>query len=975
MTHHPVKRRKKLIEVAIPLEAINAAAAAEKQPGIGAHPRGLHLWWARRPLAAARAVIFCQMVDDPSAVPEEFPTEDAQENERLRLFALISELVQWENSTNEQLLNRASEEICRSWRRCCADNAAHPEATELFNTDKLPGFHDPFAGGGALPLEAQRLGLKSYASDLNPVAVLINKAMIEIPPKFAGISPVNQESRSKKELIAREWKGAQGLAEDVRYYGKWMRDEAEKRIGHLYPQVEVTAEMAINRPDLNSYVGQNLNVIAWIWVRTVKSPNPAFSDIDVPLASTFMLSTKSGKIAYVEPLIEERSYRFNVKLGQPEDAVKAEKGTKSGGSHSSFLCLMSGTPMPFEYLRSEGKAGRIGKRLMAIVADGKRGRVYLSPTPEHESAAREANPEWKPEVQICHWPGCTNVVVYGLTKFGDLFTDRQLVALTTFSDLLQGARQLIRADAKEAGFESEDNDLMLNEGGTGASAYSETISLYLAFSISRLADYNSSISTWKPSGEQVMQTFKRQALPMTWDFPESNVLGRSAICWLNCIKYTQQNLASLSFQKHHGFAFQADAQSYRNSTRLVVSTDPPYYDNVPYADLSDFFYMWLRQSLKTVFPDLFATLAVPKGEELVATASRHGGKEGAEEFFLEGMTRAMNSIREQSHPGFPITIYYAFKQSEIKGESGTVSTGWEAFLEAVFRAGLALCGTWPMRTELANRMRGMGSNALASSIVLVCRDRRNDAPVISRSTFRRQLHDDLPCVLKELERSNIAPVDVAQSAIGPGMAIYSGAKAVLNPDDSPMSVREALIEINAALDEYLSQDEGELDADSRFALTFFESFGYKERDFGDAEGLAKARNLTVAGVAQAGILRSVAGKVRLLPRSELPEDWDPASDKRLCVWEATQQLIKRLEADGEEKAAELLLQLKKVSGHGDLAANCRALAYRLYNHCEKKKQAEEARSYNGLVIAWPELEKRAAAASSSSTAPLQTTLI
>jgi putative DNA methylase len=406
-----------------------------------------------------------------------------------------------------------------------------------------------------------------------------------------------------------------------------------------------------------------------------------------------------------------------------------------------------------------------------------------------------------------------------------------------------------------------------------------------------------------------------------------------------------------------------------------VSTDPPYYDNIAYADLSDFFYVWLRRSLKPVFPELFGTLAVPKAKELVATPYRHGGKESAEKFFLDGMTLAMERIAEQSHPAFPVTIYYAFKQSETKSAAGTASTGWETFLAAVIRAGFALYGTWPIRTELANRMIGSGTNALASSVVLVCQRRSESALTLSRTDFRRQLRQELPHALKELERANIAPVDVAQAAIGPGMAIFSSAKAVLNPDDSPMSVREALIEINNALDEYLSQDEGELDADSRFALTFFESFGYKERDFGDAEGLAKARNLSVAGVAEAGILRSIAGKVRLLPRAELPEDWDPASDKRLCVWEATQQLIKRLEAGGEDKAAELLLQLKTISGHGDLAANCRALAYRLYNHCEKSKQAEEARAYNGLVIAWPELEKRAAATSSSSTAPLQTTLI
>jgi putative DNA methylase len=967
MTPHPVHRRKKLIEVAIPLEAINAASAREKSIRHG-HPSTLHLWWARRPLAATRAVIFCQMVDDPSAVPEEFPTEEDQENERLRLFALISELVQWENTTNEQVLNRARAEIRRSWRRACADNADHPEAAELFNPEKLPGFHDPFAGGGALPLEAQRLGLEAYASDLNPVAVLINKAMIEIPPKFAGLPPVNPESRRKQDISS--WKGAQGLAEDVRYYGLWMRDEAEKRIGHLYPKVEVTAEMAKDRPDLNPYVGKKLTVIAWIWARTVKSPNPAFTQVDVPLASTFMLSTKAGKEAYVDPVIEDGGYRFTVKTGKPKDAASTKEGTKF--SRGNFRCLMSGNPIEPSHIRSEAQAGRMGARLMAIVAEGARGRVYLNPLPEQEAVANQAQPTWKPDVEFFQQALGFRIGNYGMTKWSDLFTDRQLMALTAFSDLVQEVRELVKVDALASGRDNE--PILLSEGGKGALAYADAVAIYLAFAIDRLAMTGNNLVRWNAVGEKAQHCFGRQALSMLWDFAEPNFMGSATGSIDSAVFYSYDPLKWLILPVA-GSSRQEDAATQQISFTKIVSSDPPYYDNIGYADLSDFFYVWLRHSLKTVFPHLFATLAVPKAEELVATPSRHGGKDDAERFFLKGMTLAMQRIAEQSHPAFPVTIYYAFKQSETKSAAGTASTGWETFLAAVIKAGFALDGTWPMRTELANRMRGMESNALATSVVLVCQRRLENALKVSRNDFRRHLRQELPRALKELERANIAPVDLAQAAIGPGMAIFSSAKAVLNPDDSPMGVREALIEINAALDEYLSQDEGELDADSRFALTFFESFGYKERDFGDAEGLAKARNLSVDGVARAGILRPVAGKVRLLQRAELEDDWDPATDKRLCVWEATQQLIKLLEAGGEDKAADLLLQLKSIAGHGDLAANCRALAYRLYNHCEKTKQAEEARAYNGLVIAWPELEKRAAATSSRSTAPLQTTLI
>jgi len=960
MSEHPVKRRKKLIEVAIPLEAINAASAREKSIRHG-HPSTLHLWWARRPLAAARAVIFCQMVDDPSAVPEEFPTEEDQENERLRLFALISELVTWENTTNEQVLNRAREEIKRSWRRACADNADHPEAAELFNPDKLPGFHDPFAGGGALPLEAQRLGLESYASDLNPVAVLINKAMIEIPPKFAGMPPVNPETRSKKELIAREWKGAQGLAEDVRYYGKWMRDEAEKRIGHLYPKVLITPEMVNDpenpRPDLKPYEGQELTVIAWLWARTVKSPNPAFSQVDVPLASTFTLSTKTGKEAYVQPVIETGGYRFTVKVGKPEDPEKSKAGT-SAGKRAAFRCLMSDTPLSYDYIRAEGQAGRMGARLMTVVAEGKRGRVYLAPPPMHEAAAGEAKPEWKPEMQLPDNTRDFKTPNYGLATYGDLFTDRQLVALTTLSDLVGEAMQQVRCDAIEAG--RPDDSTPLRDGGTGTTAYAEAVGVYLGCGNSRSADFWSNLCIWanQPKNELVTHLFGRQAIPMAWDFAEANPFNNSGGNYLKNLGYVAMGVDFLPASRK-GDAEQEDAARGSRSDGRLVSTDPPYYDNIGYADLSDYFYVWLRRSLRNVFPGVFATLAVPKAEELVATPYRHGNKETAESFFLNGMTQAMHRLSVSAHTGFPLTIYYAFKQSETKESAGTASTGWETFLAAVIEAGLAITGTWPMRTERQGRMIGNNANALASSIVLVCQRRDPSASILSRNEFRRELRQLLPRAIKELEYANIAPVDVAQAAIGPGMAIFSQAKAVLNPDDSPMSVREALIEINAALDEYLSEDEGSFDADTRFALTFFESYGYNERPYGDAEGLAVARNISVQGVAEAGILSAIVGKVQLLRREQLDDDWDPSRDERLCVWEATQHLIKALEAGGEAAAAALMLHLKQLPGQSDLLANCRALAYRLYNHCEKTKQAEEGRAYNGLVIAWQEIERQA----------------
>jgi len=952
--------KKKLIEVALPLEAINQASAREKSIRHG-HPSTLHLWWARRPLAAARAVIFAQMVDDPASVPEEFPTPEAQEKERQRLFQIIEELVQWENTTNEEVLQKAREEIWKSWRRACRDHAGHPRAAELFNPDKLPAFHDPFAGGGALPLEAQRLGLQAYASDLNPVAVLINKAMIEIPPRFAGQPPVNPEARREKTLLAREWRGAQGLAEDVRYYGQWMRDAAEQRIGHLYPKLEVTPELAADRPDLKPLVGQKLTVIAWLWARTVKSPNPAFAHVDVPLASTFMLSTKPGKEAYVEPVIENGGYRFTVKVGKPKDPEAAKNGTKLSRG-ANFRCIMSGTPIAGDYIKTEGRAGRMGARLMAIVAEGPNGRVYLPPTPEHEAIAREAKPTWKPETPLAPDPRALWTPPYGLTTYGDLFTPRQLEALVTFSDLVGEAMERVRRDALAAGL--PDDGVPLRDGGTGAQAYAEAVGVYLAFAVDKCADYWNSIATWMPRGT-VGHAFSKQAIPMTWDFPEANPLSEFHCAWHEAFEWVSKSIETLA-AIGQGTVKQDDAQSQSVSADKIISTDPPYYDNIGYADLSDFFYVWLRRSLRPVFPDLFATLAVPKAEELVATPYRHGSKEKAEAFFLDGMTQAMHRLAEQAHPAFPVTIYYAFKQSETEGTEGTSSTGWETFLDAVIRSGFAISGTWPMRTERGARSIGIGTNALASSIVLVCRPRPADAPTATRREFVQALKAELPAALAELQRANIAPVDLAQAAIGPGMAVYTRYARVLDAEGRPVSVREALALINATLDEALAEQEGDFDADTRWAIAWFEQHGFGEGEFGVAETLSKAKNTSVAGLAEAGLLESKRGKVRLLKPAEMPVDWNPATDLRLTAWEVVHHLIRALEAGGESGAATLVGKL------GAKAETARELAYRLYTLCERKKRAAEALSYNALVQSWPEIVRLAR--ESGTARPAQETL-
>jgi len=962
---HPIKTPKKLIEVALPLDAINAAAAREKSIRHG-HPSTLHLWWARRPLAAARAVIFAQMVNDPGFERHlgRGVNKEKAAAERERLFKIIEELVQWENTNNEEVLERARAEIWKSWRETCELNKGHPQAAELFNPGKLPGFHDPFAGGGALPLEAQRLGLESYASDLNPVAVTINKAMIEIPPKFAGRVPVGPEidaDKGSKKRATRDafedWSGARGLAEDVRRYGAWMREEAQKRIGHLYPQIEVTAEMVTERPDLAQYQGEKLTVVAWLWARTVKSPNPAFSHSEVPLVSSFILSNMAGKAAYVEPLIEGGNYSFSVKVGTPPE--KAKDGTKLSRG-ANFQCLLSDTPIEPKYIKSEGMAGRMGQRLMAIVAEGSRGRVYLSSTDEHEAIAAQALPEWRPEAEIASDKRSMFTPLYGLEKFGDLFTPRQLVALTTFSDLVQAAIDQAQKDAIAAGM--LDDGLGLEQGGCGAKAYAQAIGIYLGFFVGKLADKGSTICTWDSgpasnrtaSGRSarvatVRVTFGRQALPMTWDFAEVNFFSESVGSMGTVLKTLTTPLDYFPRLPIAGSALQFDAQSQKISRNKVISTDPPYYDNIGYADLSDFFYVWLRRSLRPIFSSMYATLVVPKAEELVANPYRHGSKNKAEYFFLDGMTSAMHNLAEQAHPGFPVTIYYAFKQAETKGDAGTSSTGWETFLAAVLKAGFALTGTWPMRTELGNRMIGSGTNALASSIVLVCRPRASDAPNISRREFIRELNATLPDALAEMTRgginSPVAPVDLSQAIIGPGMEVFSKYSAVMEADGKPMSVRTALQLINR----FIGEDD--FDHDTQFCLAWFEQHGWAEGKYGDADVLARAKGTSVGGLIEAGVVDSAGGDLRLLKWAEMPRDWSPESDNRLAIWEGLHQLIRALNQDGESAAGALLARMP------DKTASLNALMYRLYTLCERQGWAEEARAYNELQGAWAGIEQ------------------
>jgi putative DNA methylase len=957
-----IRSPKKLIEVALPLDDLNEEASLRKRKAPAGYPTALHKWWAQRPPAAARAVLFAQMVNDPGYESGGGFQRGVNKKEaaiqRERLFDIIRKLVLWGNTNNEAVLDAAREEIRKSWRETCKLNEKHPRAAELFNPNTLPGFYDPFGGSGAIPLEAQRLGLEAHASDLNPVAVLINKAMIEIPPKFAGCAPVGPLPASEKQArLHEDWSGAKGLAEDVRRYGHWMREQAEQRIGHLYPRIEITAEMAAQRPDLKPLAGQQLTVIAWLWARTVRSPNPAYSQVEVPLASTFLLSTKAGKEAWVEPILSGSSYRFEVRSvaaghGKPPESAKA--GTKLSRG-ANFRCVMSDTPIESQHIYAQANAGRMGARLMAVVAEGARSRVYLDPSEAMEAIARSAQPTWQPDVLMPENPRWFSPPLYGLKTFGDLFTPRQLVALTTFSDLVAEARERIRADALQTGM--ADDGRGLDAGGSGATAYAEAVATYLAFAASRAYDYGCSIATWRPKDNAMRSGMSKQAIPMTWDFAEGNPFGESSAGFVECATVVSKVVAT-SLAPHSGSAGHALQRNAAGAfpdgwaTRPVISTDPPYYDNIGYADLSDFFYVCLRRILRQQFPNLFSTLAVPKAEELVATPYRHGGKKEAEQFFLAGMTDAMHRVGESSHPAFPITIYYAFKQSETK-DKGTASTGWETFLAAVLRAGLSISGTWPVQTEGDNRQVGVGNNALASSIILVCRRRADDAPSISRKDFLRELKDELAEALVAMlggegNISPIAPVDLAQAAIGPGMAVFSKYSAVLEANGEPMSVHTALTLINKQVDEALGGEN--FDADTNFCLGWFQDVGWSAGEFGTANVLAQAKATSVLAVEQAGVITAKGGKVKLLKPADYPTDWDPQHDNRTPVWEALHQLVRALNQGGESAAGRLLARMPERS------ADIRRLAYWLYTLCERKGWAEDARGYNELVTAWHAIE-------------------
>lgn len=899
--------KKKLIETSLPLEAINAAASREKSIRQG-HPSTLHLYWARRPLAAARAVLFAQLVDDPASRPEDFPTAEAQDAERARLHELLENLVVWENSNDEDLLEQARQEIRKS------------------NNGELPAVLDPFAGGGAIPLEAQRLGLEAHASDLNPLAVLINKALIEIPPKFAGRAPVFPNAASTRT----SWRRAEGLAEDVRRYGEWMRDEAQQRIGHLYPKV--TAEG-----------GTEHTVIAWIWARTVKSPNPA-NPIDVPIVRSWWLSKKKGKEAWVHAEVVDGEVRYEVRHDASGPKGDSD-GTRVG---RGAISIADGTPISAEYLKAEGLAKRMGSHLIAIVGEAKGGRVYVTPTEEHRSAASVDAPDDIPEQELPYDPRNVWTPAYGLTKFADLFTNRQLVALTTLSDLVSQAREKSLADALAAGLP---NGGRLEDGGTGATAYADAIATYLALTVSKSTNTGSSLASWMNDRGAFRETFARQAIPMVWDYAEVNPLGDVGGTFAACLDKGVKSIEHLPGGT--GDVASADA-STRSYAGLVVSTDPPYYDNIGYSDLSDYFYVWLRRMLRDVQTSTVGTMLTPKAEELVANPYRHNGKSGAEKFFVDGFNAVFGRIREGANQTVPLAVYYAYKQQESTA-SGSSSTGWHTLLDGLIDTGWEITATWPMRTEGSGRMIASGTNALASSIVLACRPRPSDATATTRRAFVAALKAELPGALRTLMQGAIAPVDLAQAAIGPGIAVFSRYSRVREADGSDMSVKDALVLVNSTLDEVIGDQESDFDSDTRFAIKWYRQYGWAQENSGIADQLARSSDTSIGALERGGIFEAKGGKARLLAPSALEGAWDAATDERVSVWEATVRLAAVMAKHGADKVAELI---PTVQTRVNLDA-VKELGFLLFREAEKKRDSKDAGLFNGLVGAWSDLNEQA----------------
>jgi putative DNA methylase len=924
--------RKKLIEVSIPLEAINAEAKRRKQKAPKGYPTSIHKYWAQRPIAACRAVLFAQLVDDPSSWPDRFPGEESQDAERRRLHRVIEDLVPWEASNNETILTAARWEIARSVAWGLGEEPpakGDGKAILDYLQVKAPPVYDPFSGGASIPLEAQRLGLRSYGSDLNPIAVLIGKALVEMPANFAGRPPVNPEALGDaKHGQLRSWRGAQGLAEDVRYFGQWMRKEAEKAIGALYPKAKL--------PD-----GSDATVIAWIWARTVRSPDPRASGAIVPLLSTFLLSQKSeGAQVWLEPVLvpdDNLKYQFKIRSGTPnkDDAKRIRAGLKTGRG-SNFTCLVTGSAISESHIKAEGNAGRIGTVLIAMVADSHGKRIYLPAEAAHVDIAASVIPRWSPDIEMPRNPRWFSPPEFGLKTYGSLFSARQLVSLETMSDLV--------AQARDEVFKQSNSE-----------QYAIAVATYLAFAVDRMATYGSTLCKWLVKDSALAPSIPNQAISMSYDFAEANPFGKSSGEITQCVGVVAACLEHAPYDSP-GIIFQALAQSAKIEDRFILATDPPYYDNIGYADISEFFYVWIARSLKTCWPEYLRRIGTPKDQELVATPYRHGGTEAAEKYFESGIKDALGNLFSGAEPLWPVTIFYAFKQTEDDA-NGTSSKGWSTFLQGIVDSGVQIDGTWPLRTELTSALKNE-VNSLASSVALVCRRRTADAETIVRADFIRVLKREMPNAIDAIRKAGVGPVDMQQSVIGPGMGIFSRYAKVLEDDDSTMPVKTALSLINRVWGEIENELDANFDPQTQVALAWYSDYGFDARASGDLIMLANAKNITSDALFASDVFTNLRGKAALTLRDALPANWTPSSDKTVTVWECVQQTARVLRADdgGGVAAGRLVAEM------GPKAAEARILAYRLFEIATQKGRAAEALIYNELAQEWPKLEDLASTA-------------
>ncbi|MDA8358564.1 MAG: DUF1156 domain-containing protein [Actinomycetota bacterium] len=867
--------RKKLVETALPLEAINAACKADKDRKTGTI-RNLHKWFAPMPVPALRALIFASLVDDP---------ED--EKERARLMELIEALVaSVVFNPDEEILAAAKREISNS-------------------VGELPTVLDPFCGGGSTLVEAQRLGLASRGSDLNPIPVLISKTLTELPAKCVGHRVLHGNAMFSEGSS----KALGGFFVDVEYYARQIRDEAFQRVGHMYP-------LAPNGDP----------VVAWWWARTVESPDPRFAGAQVPLVNDWCLSKKRGEEAYVVPIVNRNSKTITFSIAR----------SASTSQLSRDICLFSGAPIPLDYVRQQAQQVGLGTQMLAIISSGQHGRAHFAPTEIHSRAAIQQVGANIDPVPIPEKALSFSAYQYGFKNWSELFTHRQ--------------QSMLEAFAKATAHISSD---VVAEGGS--TEYARAIETFLGLCVGKLAQASSMLVKWRTRNgtSKAEIAVSRHDISPLLDFAETNPFGGSVGDWMGIVTNALRALNLVDPTGPGSVVVMSDARTASEGLdgQCLVVTDPPYFSAIGYANVSDYFYPWLRLSLKDLYPDLFSTIGAPKVGELIAEPARHATRHDAKQYFIDGFTDVIGSLRAASRPDLPLLIVYAYKEQESE-EGGQVSTGWEAMLEAVIRSGLAVIGTWPIRGTSSSGIRDVKANALATYVVLVCRPRPAVSGRISRRDLVATLRTELGPAIQVLQSAAVAPVDLAQAVIGPGMAVFTRYQSVLEPDGAPMTVRSALLLINSVLAEVLDQQEGEFDSDTRWATTWFEQFQFGEAPSGEADSLARAKVTSIDGLERAGVIVTRGGTCRLVRRDELAQDYDPAQDRRPTVWEAVQHLVKQLLDGGEEQAASLLARLPNSEAARDLA-------YRLYSICERKGWAEEGGAYNVLVASWPEIARLA----------------